>query len=80
MATLTIDRPDRRNAVDPETSKAMSDAVVALDADHDVRVIVLTGAGSVFSAGADLAAVAAGRTREIIGVPGGSAGSRARTA
>jgi enoyl-CoA hydratase len=74
VATLTIDRPDRRNAVDPETSKAMSDAVIALDADRDVRAIVLTGAGAVFSAGADLAAVAAGRTREIIEVPGGFGG------
>jgi enoyl-CoA hydratase/carnithine racemase len=74
VATLTIDRPERRNAVDPETSQAMSEAVHALDADRDVRVIVLTGAGDVFCAGADLAAVAAGRTREIIGVPGGFGG------
>ncbi len=74
VATLTIDRAERRNAIDPDTSEAMSDAVSALDADADVRVIVLTGAGDVFCAGADLKAVAEGRTREIIGVPGGFGG------
>lgn len=75
VATMTIDRPERRNAIDPETSAAMNAAVVELDADPEVRVIVLTGSGAVFSAGADLEAVAAGRVREIIDVePGGFGG------
>lgn len=75
VATLVIDRPQRRNAIDPETSREMNDAVVALEADPDVWVIVLTGAGDVFCAGADLEAVAAGRVREIIGAqPGGFGG------
>lgn len=74
VATIVIDRPERRNALDPETSQAMSAAVRELDADPEVRVIILTGAGNVFSAGADLEAIAAGRTREIIDVPGGFGG------
>lgn len=75
VATLVIDRPERRNAVDPETSEAMNAAVLELDAEPDVRVILLTGAGDVFCAGADLEAVAAGRVREIIDVdPGGFGG------
>jgi enoyl-CoA hydratase/carnithine racemase len=74
VATLAIDRPERRNAIDPETSQALSAAVIELDADPGVRVIVLTGEGAVFCAGADLEAVAAGRTREIIDVPGGFGG------
>ena len=75
VATITLDRPERRNAVDPETSQAMADAIVEIEADHEIRVAIVTGAGDVFCAGADLAAVAAGRTREIIDVePGGFCG------
>lgn len=75
VATLVIDRPERRNAVDPETSEAMNAAVLELDAEPDVRVVLLTGAGDVFCAGADLEAVVAGRVREIIDVdPGGFGG------
>ena len=79
VATIVIDRPERRNAVDPETSRAMADAVAELDGDPGVRVIILTGAGAVFSAGADLEAVAAGRTREIIDVEPGGFGGLARS-
>ncbi|MGH1561609.1 enoyl-CoA hydratase-related protein [Mumia sp. DW29H23] len=56
VATLTLSRPDSLNAL----SESMLDELVALfdrcDADDDVRCIVLTGAGRVFSAGADLSA------------------------
>jgi methylglutaconyl-CoA hydratase len=54
VATLTLNRPDRRNALDPGLLGALADKVSTLDTDPDVRVIVLAGAGSAFSAGADL--------------------------
>lgn len=55
-AVVTIDRP-KANAIDAATSQAMGDAFAALDADSDVRAIILTGAGpKFFSAGWDLSA------------------------
>lgn len=57
---VTIDRPERRNAVDLPTAKALFDAFIAFDADDTSSVAVLTGAGGAFCAGADLKAVAAG--------------------
>lgn len=58
---VTINRPERRNAVDRETADALAAAFRAFDHDDDVRVAVLTGAGGTFCAGADLHAVADGR-------------------
>jgi crotonobetainyl-CoA hydratase len=53
---VTIDRP-KANAIDAATSKAMGDAFASLDADPEVRAIIVTGAGpKFFSAGWDLAA------------------------
>lgn len=60
VAVITLDRPDRRNAVDSRTALALALAVEAADADDAVAVIVLTGAGGVFCAGADLKALAEG--------------------
>ena len=55
-AIVTLDRP-KANAIDAPTSKAMGDTFAALDADPDVRAIILTGAGpKFFSAGWDLGA------------------------
>jgi crotonobetainyl-CoA hydratase len=55
-AVITIDRP-KANAIDATTSKAMGDTFAALDADPEVRAIILTGAGpKFFSAGWDLSA------------------------
>jgi enoyl-CoA hydratase len=55
---LTIDRPERRNAVDGETAAALLAAFEAFAADDGARVLVLTGAGDVaFCAGADLKAI-----------------------
>jgi enoyl-CoA hydratase len=57
-AVVTIDRPERRNAVDGPTAEALNAAYQRFEADDAARVMVLTGAGGVaFCAGADLKAV-----------------------
>src|SRR5262245_30425485 len=53
---ITINRPERQNALDRETIFALRDAVIESAGDEESRVIVLTGAGSAFSSGADLRA------------------------
>jgi enoyl-CoA hydratase len=58
VTTLTIDRPQQRNAVDRPTADALAAALRAFEADGQARVAVLTGAGATFCAGADLVAVA----------------------
>lgn len=54
VATVTLDRPDRMNAFTPEMATEIVAAFDRSDADDDVRVVVLTGAGRAFCAGADL--------------------------
>ncbi|MCW2995399.1 MAG: crotonase/enoyl-CoA hydratase family protein [Conexibacter sp.] len=57
-AVVTIDRPERRNAVDGPTAEALHAAYLRFEQDDAARVLVLTGAGGVaFCAGADLKAV-----------------------
>jgi enoyl-CoA hydratase/carnithine racemase len=58
VAVLTIDRPERRNALSLEVKGLLADHLSALIADDAVRVIVLTGAGGVFVAGTDIAEMA----------------------
>lgn len=62
---VTINRPDRRNAVDRATAEALAAAFRAFDADKALAVAVLTGAGGTFCAGADLKAVAKGAGNRI---------------
>ncbi|WP_405904097.1 enoyl-CoA hydratase-related protein [Streptomyces sp. NBC_00656] len=54
IATLTLARPEARNGFTLQMSDEITDALEAADADHDVRVVVLTGAGEDFCVGADL--------------------------
>ena len=54
IATLTLDRPERKNALSVELRDRLSDVLGALAAEPAVRVVVLTGEGDVFSAGFDL--------------------------
>lgn len=61
VATLTLDRPERRNALSPELLARLADAVRRAGDDADVRVVVLAGSGSSFSAGADIHWMRAGR-------------------
>ena len=54
IATLQLNRPDMHNAFDDQLIAALTQALQQLDQDLSVRVVVLTGAGASFSAGADL--------------------------
>ncbi len=57
-AVVTINRPERRNAVDGPTARLLADAYHSFEDDDDARVLVLTGAGDqAFCAGADLKAI-----------------------
>nr|WP_203615613.1 enoyl-CoA hydratase [Streptomyces sp. SID13726] len=54
VRTLTLNRPYRRNAADPELWQALREALAAVTRDRSVRALVLTGAGGAFCSGADL--------------------------
>lgn len=54
VARITLNRPDRGNGVVPEMAADLIDALNRLEVDHGVRVLILTGAGKQFCAGADL--------------------------
>ena len=77
VAVITMNRPERKNAFTREQYDALGATLARIDADDDLRVAVLTGAGAAFSSGQDLkemaemaAAVASGDTKA-----GGSTGA-----
>lgn len=54
-AVITLNRPEVHNAMDPDTMRAIDEALAQIEADHGIRVGIITGAGGrAFSAGADL--------------------------
>jgi len=65
VRVVTINRPERRNAVDRATGEALREAFGAFDTDEAASVAVLTGAGGTFCAGADLKAVAEGAGNRV---------------
>jgi enoyl-CoA hydratase len=65
VTLVTIDRPERRNAVDSLCADQLRQAFLAFDEDGDRSVAVLTGAQGTFCAGEDLKAVAEGDRRPI---------------
>ena len=54
VATITLDRPDRLNAFTVTMMRELVDAFDQVDADDDVRAVIVTGRGRAFCAGADL--------------------------
>lgn len=72
VATVILDRPHVRNAVDPVTAQALAGAFLELDADPSIHAMVLWGAGGTFCAGADLAAVANGWDAARLQAPTGA--------
>ena len=61
VAVLTLNRPDRLNAMSPSMLDALLEALPRLAAEPEVGVVVLTGAGRAFCAGGDVKAMAEGR-------------------
>jgi enoyl-CoA hydratase/carnithine racemase len=55
VATVTLNRPERLNAITPTLSTALRDTMARLGGDDTVRVVIVTGAGRGFCAGADMA-------------------------
>ena len=73
VVVVTIDRPERRNAIDGATATALHEVFQGFDADEGLDVAVLTGAGGTFCAGADLKAISEGngnRIDEDVDLPG----------
>ena len=64
---LTLDRPERRNAIDDATTQALLGELEAANQDESVRVITLTGAGDDFCSGFDLGTRREGETRPRVG-------------
>ena len=58
VARLTLNRPDKLNALTYEMVEALHDALDRVDADHECRAVILTGAGKGFCAGLDLTGLA----------------------
>lgn len=71
---LTLNRPDVRNAMSPELSLAIEETLDELEADRDVWAVVITGAGPVFCAGADLKVISEGGGAGINAPKGGFGG------
>ena len=65
VAVVTIDRPEVRNAVDGPTAALLADAFRRFDAADELSVAVLTGAGGMFCAGADLKAISSGQGNRV---------------
>ncbi|HEU4734783.1 MAG TPA: enoyl-CoA hydratase/isomerase family protein [Kofleriaceae bacterium] len=57
VARITLNRPEKRNPIGPATCGELVDALAGIKARPELRVVVLTGAGPVFSAGGDLSAM-----------------------
>jgi 2-(1,2-epoxy-1,2-dihydrophenyl)acetyl-CoA isomerase len=58
VATITLNRPEAANAMNPRMAAELSDAAILCDDDPDVRAVVITGTGRMFCAGGDLGSFA----------------------
>jgi enoyl-CoA hydratase len=74
VAVITICRPEARNAVNGEVAAGIEQAIDRLEADPEVWVGILAGQGPVFSAGADLKAIAGGKADDLRTRRGGFGG------
>jgi enoyl-CoA hydratase len=74
VGIATLNRPEARNAVNGDLAQAMEAVLDDLEADDAITVVILTGAGSTFCAGADLKKVAKGKGFELATEKGGFGG------
>jgi len=66
VAVVSLDRPERRNAVDAAAAAALVEAFRRFDGDPSLAVAVLTGSGGTFCSGADLKAIAEGSGLNVV--------------
>ena len=78
VAVITINRPEARNAVNGEVARGIEEAIDRLEKDSDLWIGILTGVPPVFSAGADLKEINAGRAGDLNTKRGGFAGITTR--
>ena len=78
VAVITINRPEARNAVNGDVAQGIEDAIDRLEAEPSLWLGILTGVPPVFSAGADLKEINAGRANAISTKRGGFAGITTR--
>src|SRR5512136_2534434 len=57
LGMITLNRPEVRNAINPAMREELSQALSEMEADPDIRAILITGGPKVFAAGADIAAM-----------------------
>jgi enoyl-CoA hydratase/carnithine racemase len=69
VGLAALDRPEKRNALSPEVLEQLAAAVEELDADDQVRCIVIAGSDEVFAAGADIGAMAQRTFQEVFERP-----------
>lgn len=74
VGIMTINRPEARNAINGEVARGLEEGIDRLDADPDLWVGIVAAEGPVFSAGADLKAIARGEFAELSTERGGFAG------
>jgi enoyl-CoA hydratase len=67
VMTVTINRPNAKNAVNKDVAEGIAAALDALDADDNTHVVILTGAGGTFCSGMDLKAFVTGETPYVAG-------------
>src|SRR5688500_9226385 len=81
VAVIRLNRPEARNAVNSDVAAGIEAAIDKLEGDPEVWVGILTGEGPVFSAGADLKAIASGQGDSLSTRTGGFGGivRKART-
>jgi enoyl-CoA hydratase len=78
VAVLTINRPEARNAVNGDVARGMEEAIDRLEEDDGTWIGIVAGEGPVFSAGADLKAIASGQAADLQTKRGGFGGITAR--
>src|ERR1700755_2713277 len=61
LLTITMNRPERRTALSPALTRGLVDAAKRAAADHEVRAVLIKGAGGTFCVGGDVKSMAAGR-------------------
>jgi enoyl-CoA hydratase len=78
VATITINRPEARNAVNGDVANGIEEAIDRIESDESIWLGILTGVPPVFSAGADLKEINAGRAGALQTKRGGFAGITTR--